>query len=83
MVADRSTRWICAWVNKIMKIQELPQRSQEFKTDQLLDRFREQAAQEAERMMAEYLARVAEDPSTPHPSQILDQQIAELLCAIK
>ena len=66
-----------------MKIQELHQRSQKFKTHQLLYRFHEQAAQEAERMMAEYLARVAVDPSTPHPSQILDQQIAELLRIIE
>ena len=66
-----------------MKIQELHQRSQKFKTDQLLDRLREQAAQEADRIMAEYLARVAVDPSTPHPSQILDREIDELLSANK
>jgi len=66
-----------------MKIQELHQPSQKFKTDQLLNSLREQAGQEAELMMAEYLARVAVDPSTPHPSQILDREIDELLRANK
>jgi hypothetical protein len=66
-----------------MKIQELQQSSIKCKTDQLLDGFREQAMLEAERIMAEYQKRVAVDPHTPHPFQILDQQMDEILRATK
>lgn len=66
-----------------MKIQELQQRSIKFKADQLLDQFKAQATREADRIMAEYMARVAVDPHTPHPFQMLDQQMDEILRAIK
>ncbi len=66
-----------------MKIQELQQPSEKWKTDQLLDGFRERAMLEAERIMAEYQERMTVDPHTPHPFQILDQQMDEILRATK
>ena len=64
-------------------IQELQQPSEKWKTDQLLNRLLEQATLEAERIMAEYQHRVAVDPHTPHPFQILDQQMDNILRAVK
>jgi hypothetical protein len=66
-----------------MKIRELQQPSEKWKTDQLLNRLREQAMLEAERIIAEYQERVTVDPHTPHPFQILDQQMDEILRATK
>lgn len=66
-----------------MKIQELQQPSLKRQADILLDRLREQARTEAEQMMNQYMKDVAVNPNTPHPSQIIDQELDNLFHAIK
>lgn len=66
-----------------MKIQELQQPSLKQQADILLDRLREQAHTEAGRLMDQYVLDLKVNPNTPHPSQIIDQELDKLFHAIK
>lgn len=66
-----------------MKIQELHHPSLKLQADILLDQLRQQAHAEAERLMEQYVLDVTVNPHTPHPSQIIDQELDTLLNAFK
>jgi hypothetical protein len=66
-----------------MKIQELQHPSLKRQADIMLNNLRQQAQMEAEQMMNQYVKDVAENPHTPHPSQIIDQELDMLFHALK